>query len=613
MHRALDFLGALRRAEADGEMLRPFADDPEGFGAAIDHYPGELAALIAEGGATAAGTVADLHSDAFASAAAQRDGSIVVADARFADWLHDSDLIARILSELTDDPRVAAIADGRNGRPVAIAAARAASARRWPVAPEVAAAVEAGRASHVVLAFSPGDDSWAAAAKAYALTASEVRLLRALASEGELRAASGRVGIAYETGRKLVASAMRKTGASRQSDLVRYALSVAAGDITPPAHTEALFAELFGLRVREARLAREVANGATRNAAAARVGVSSAGTKAALKAVYAACGVSSAVDLSRIVAEVDALAGLADACDVVFHLPGRPSGDPLRFVPRPTGGRIAVSDHGPADGMPVIVFHTTTGGRAQSPRLLAALREPGIRAIVVERPGYGLTDSVGTDIWAAAARDVAAVLDALDIPRALILSRGGAQPAVVTASQLGTRIAGGILLGPDPPVELDRARSGMMGRTKGWVYDTPAMLEPLAAILSRRTSSDQIARMMRESVRGSAIDQAVCDDPAEMAALVRGGRQSALGMRGFVMEHAAQGARLPLPVLADGTNWTVMSGAQDPLYFAEDARDYWLGRLPGCAFVIEPDGGRFLHATHSAQIVRRLQSLWVQS
>jgi len=611
MRAARDFLNALRRAEAAGEMLRPFADDPDGFGAAIDHYPDELATLIAAGGARAMGSVADLHADAFASAAARRDGTIVVAEPRFERWLQDADLIGRILNDLDDEPRVAVLSDERSGRPVAVAAARAAAARRWPVAAEIVAAVDDGRATHVVMAFSPGDDSWAAAARAYNLAASEVRLLRALSRQGGLRAASAALGIAYETARKQVASAMRKTGAARQSDLVRYALSIAAGAVSAPPHTNALFADLFGLTLREARLAREVAQGATREMASARIGVSGARTKAALKSVYGACGVSTAVDLARIVAEVDALAGLADACDVVFHFPGRAPTDPLRFVPRAAGrGRIAIADHGPVDGVPVLVFHTTTGGRAQSPALLRSMRAAGLRAIVVERPGYGLTDAVEGDIRTAAADDVTAVLDALGLSRVLILSRGGAQSATVTAARLGRRIVGGVLLGPDPPVELDRSRDGMMGRAKAWVYDTPAMLEPLAAILSRRTSSAQIARMLRESVAGSVADEAVCDDPAELASLVRGGRQSALGMRGFVMEHAAMGARIPLPTLVCGANWTVFAGGCDPLFIAGDAAEYWQERLPGCAFEILSDGGRFLQATHSTKIAARLRAHW---
>lgn len=605
---ALDFLSSLKQAERSSAMLMPFVDDPDGFGAAIDEHPGALADIIARSAETAPATVADFRTDAFACAGALADGSVVVADQRFADWLRNPDNLGPIIGKLATCAQVTTITYDTSGRPVAVAAATARNGQLWPISPVVQHAIDRGRATHVVLALSPGNDCWQAAARACGLSRSELRLLQQLSVDGELRVACAGIGIAYETGRKLVASLLRKTGSARQADLIRFALTVAAGAITPPRFADATFADLFGLRLRQAQLARAIATGSMRKDAASRIGVSGARAKADLKACFAACGVTSVVDLSRIMAEVDALSALAEACDVTFEVPGNASSDPLRLIPRAAGGgRIAFSDHGPSQGRPVLIFHTTTGGRAQSPTMLAALRRSGFRAIVIERPGYGLTDFVEGDIWEAAARDVEHVLDTLKIDRAAILSRGGAQPAVFTAAALGSRICGGVLLGPDPPVELDSARSGMMGRAKGWFYDTPAMLAPFAAILSRRTSAEQIARLMRASVRGSAVDEAICDDPAELEALVRGGRQSAFGMQGFVAEHAALGSRRPLPPIADGSRWSVLFGAQDPLFCAADAEHYWRAQITGCAFDALAGAGRFLNVSHADQICAALK------
>ena len=605
---SLNFLSSLKRAERSSAMLMPFVDDPDGFGAAIDEHPSVLADIIARGGQAAMATVADFHTDAFACAGALPDGTVVVADQRFADWLRNPDNLGPIIGKLATCPQVTTITYDNCGRPVAVAAATALKGQLWPISPVVQQAIDRGLATHVVLALSPGSDCWQVAARACDLSPSELKLLQRLSVEGDLRTSCAAIGIAYETGRKLVASLLRKTGSARQADLIRFALTVAAGAITPPRFADATFADLFGLRLRQAELARAIATGSVRKAAADRVGVSGARAKADLKACFAACGVTSVVDLSRIMAEVDALTALAEACDVTFQVPGKASCDPLRLIPRATGGgRIAVSDHGPSGGRPVLIFHTTTGGRAQSPKMLAALCQSGFRAIVIERPGYGLTDFVDGDIWHAAARDVEHVLNNLKIDHAAILARGGAQPAVFTAALLGQRIAGGVLLGPDPPVELDSARSGMMGRAKGWVYDTPAMLAPLAAVLSRRTSAEQIARLMRASVRGSAIDEAICDDPAEMDALVRGGRQSAFGMYGFVAEHAALGSRRPLPEIGNGSRWSVLFGAQDPLFCAADGQHYWRSQIKGCMFEEVAGAGRFLHASHAPDVCAALE------
>lgn len=607
MDRAQRFLDSLRMADARDEALAPFADDIEGYDAASEADPEAIEAFIREAGGRGTGTVAELDRLAFASAAANSEGQIIVADEQFSRWLTSADLTDRIVGGAPGErPRVMVVASSFSGRPVAVASARGISTRNWPLDASVVQALATGQASHALLAFTPRVDSWATVAEAFALTKSEVRLLATLARTGDLREASVSLAIAYETGRKLISSVMRKTGSTRQTELVRLALQTAAGSVMPPVGAEAIFADLFGLSLRRAKVARLVANGETRDEAAMIVGISSASVKADLKAVYLACDVATAVDLSRLVAEVDALAGLAEACDIELHS-GEARDEPLRLLRRQSRpGRIAFADHGPVGAYPVLIFHTSTGGRTQSPRLLAGLLAHGYRPIVIERPGYGLTDMPGGHIWDLASADVREVIDELGIVHAAILSRGGAQAAIVTASTLSDRITGVVLLGPDPPVHLDRSRRGMMGRTKAMIYNRPRMLDAVSLLLSQRTSSDSIMRMMRSSVHGSAIDLLVCDDPHEMAALIRGGRQSAQGRVGFVAEHSALSRGDVLPVVEGAGHWTVLFGANDPLYRPEDAESYWRAQLPGCRFEAVEQGGRFLHATHLSTVIKAL-------
>ena len=607
MDKATCFLDSLRRAESRDEVLYPFADDIEGYEAASEYDPAAVEAFICEAGARGSGTVAELDRHAFASAAADAEGQIVLADKRFASWLTNSDLTDRIVGQASGArPCVMVVASSVSGRPVAVASARGVATRNWPLDADVARALAAGQASYALLAFTPRVDTWATVAETFALTPSEARLLAALARTGDLRFASASLDIAYETGRKLIASAMRKTGSMRQTELVRFALQLAAGSIVAPASADAIFAELFNLSLGRAKVARRVANGATRDQAAKALGISPARAKADLKSVYTACDVATAVDLSRLVAEVDALAGLAEACDIeLFGTEIRD--EPLRLLRRRDRlGRIAFADHGPVGGHPVLIFHTTTGGRAQSPHLLAELARHGYRAIAIERPGYGLTDMASEHCWAATASDAAEVLDELEINRAVILGRGGAQAAVATAAALFGRISGTVLIGPDPPVHLDQSHRGMMGRTKAMVYKSPKMLEALSVMLSQRTSSQAIERMMRSSVVGSDIDLAVCDDPKEMAALVRGGRQSAQGRVGFVAEHSALSRGDALPAIDTAYAWTILFGANDPLFRSGDAEVYWRTQLPGVRFDIVLGGGRFLHFTHTSLVIDAL-------
>jgi pimeloyl-ACP methyl ester carboxylesterase len=252
------------------------------------------------------------------------------------------------------------------------------------------------------------------------------------------------------------------------------------------------------------------------------------------------------------------------------------------------------------------MFHTAVGGRHHPRRLVAALQAAGWRPIGFDRPGFGLTDMVAGDPFAAAGADARDILDGLEIGRAAILARGGSTAAMASAAALGERIVGGILIGPEPPVDLDSRYDGMMGRGKALFFGSPALATAFARILSRRTSSAQISRMQRQSVAGSAIDEAVLDDPEMLADIVRASRQAAVGMKGFLAEMQAHGAGARPPALATATGWVVAAGSADPLYDFGAARDFWRVVLPGATQTIVPGGGRWLHLTHTDVIVAGL-------
>lgn len=576
-----------------------FADDVEGFSAAITETPDAFAEAIDLAVSRVEGSTAELIHGSFASAACDASGSILVADESFRGWLGGADPMASFVRPIRDgEPHLSMIAQDRSGRPVAIASGDTRAAASWPLADEVRAALASGKAGYALVAFRPDQAGWLRAARAHGFTRSEARLISALAREGELRAAASASGITYETARKIVASAMAKSGASRQTDLVREAMRIAAGDLRAPGNIDRLFADLFDLTMRQARVAHGIAAGGTRTDVAAALRMSEHAVKSDLKTVYVACGVESAVDLTRIVSEVDALAGLATACDIVFSV-GRADNEPLRLIPRSWApGRIAVADHGPDSGFPVVIIQANTMGRAISLPFIADLQAQRLRPIIFDRAGYGLTDYVEGDPYRSVTHDLEDVLDALECEQALLLSRGLAAGTVTAAAALPERIVGGVLLGPDPPVELDRNRSGMMGAARAIFYDRPWLSESVARLLSRRTSSEAIERLMRESVASSQVDLDALDRPEEMATIVRAGRQCALGMRGFLNEMLTQSGGGRAMPLADGSNWAIVHGRHDPLYQFEDSRAHWEAVLPGVRLVPLEDGGRYLHLTH---------------
>ena len=601
---AASFIDRLRRAP---EPVALFAEDPDGFGAALDSDPHALGAAFADAKGDDAGPPVALTSDGFASAACDRFGSITVAGPRFLDWFGGTDPFSAAVRDIHPDrPQVSLLADDRNGRPVALAAGTQAVAKNWPLDPVVRAALERG--GYALVAFRPGALSWARAQNAYGLTPAEIRLVEALAGNGDLQRAAHDCRIAYETARKFVASAMRKTGTAKQTELIRVTLSIAAGEVPDTHELGRLARDLFGLTGRQADLAILIARGASRDEAAQALGTSTHRAKADMKAVFQACGVASAVDLARIFGEINALKGLASACEVTID---GPAGDePLRLVPRRWAeGRIAVADHGPPRGKPVFVFHSTMTGRHHSRGMIKALRNAGYRPIMIERPGFGLTDAAGDDPVTSAANDIADVRAALGLAAVPAIARCTLASVIATLAQTMGDVSGGVMVWPDAPPRNDPNRKRMSDRARELFARHPALARGFCELLCRRTGSAIIERLWRSGAAGIASDLALMGDPDECADLIRSTRQAALGLTGF-MNEALLISHGPKPFsVPDPARWTILLGTGFERYDVTDAQAFWSDALPGATFDIVEDGVHFLHATHVNHVIAGLDRL----
>jgi pimeloyl-ACP methyl ester carboxylesterase len=113
-------------------------------------------------------------------------------------------------------------------------------------------------------------------------------------------------------------------------------------------------------------------------------------------------------------------------------------------VTLPDGRRLGYAAYGAEDDMPVLFFSGTPGSRLDL-RVGDAqrhAREAGARVIVVERPGYGLSDRQPQRTVADWADDVSALVDALGLDRFGVYGYSGGGPhALACAARLGDRVA----------------------------------------------------------------------------------------------------------------------------------------------------------------------------
>ncbi len=604
MSRAQRFLERFRSTGNDHNPLDMLHEDADGFGALLAEAPEALGEAMARDAGLAPAGPAFVNPRAYASAACDAEGDIVCADPAFAAWaapLHRgrAELGALRAGKASVSYLLEDVSGSQchGGKFIAVAAAPLAAARHWPLAPEVRRALETGAADYALVAHLPPTlqpRGLASAARLFGFTAREASMAEALVRGGDVREAARMEGIGYETGRDVIKAAMAKAGCHRQGEFVALCLQIESGEQPGGLAIEPVLRDIFGLTERQARIADTIARGLTREECAGRLGLSINIVKAELKAIFASCDLASLVQLTTLVAHIQAVAALAEATDIDLSVATR-GAEPLRLLPRrDRPGRIAFADHGPRDAIPMICLHTATTGRHLPPKVIAALQTHGLRPITLDRPGFGLTAMVEGDYLAHNALDILEILDALGLERACILARGGTMVLAYIAAHYPERLDRAVVLNPEPPPQRDGRLQGLHGHVKQLVYSRPGLVAPLAMHLSRRASARTVERLVLQVVGGSAADRETLADPDILSGYVRATQQSAMqGGAGF-LAIARSEPHDSVVSIADGSAITILCGQQDTMYAAADSVPYWQSIWPGSRAQVVAGAGRML-------------------
>jgi pimeloyl-ACP methyl ester carboxylesterase len=155
----------------------------------------------------------------------------------------------------------------------------------------------------------------------------------------------------------------------------------------------------------------------------------------------------------------------------------------------PSGRRLGYAEYGDPSGDVVLWFHGTPGGRRQFPFIARRAAEKlGLRVVLVERPGSGLSDAYRYDKVADWAADVAHVADALGAERAGIVGLSGGGPyalACAAVPPLASRVAAvGVLGGVVPSVGPDQAATGAIVLARRCAPLLSTLRRPLAMVVS---------------------------------------------------------------------------------------------------------------------------------
>jgi pimeloyl-ACP methyl ester carboxylesterase len=170
------------------------------------------------------------------------------------------------------------------------------------------------------------------------------------------------------------------------------------------------------------------------------------------------------------------------------HPPGVPRCEQPRAEGRfylPGDRRLGYAEYGDPSGPVVLWFHGTPGGRRQFP--LAGRRTAeklGIRVVMVERPGSGLSDPHRYIAVADWATDMAHVADALGAERLGVVGLSGGGPyalACAGAPDLASRVAAvAVLGGVTPTVGPEANASGAIELARRLAPALSGLRQPLA-------------------------------------------------------------------------------------------------------------------------------------
>jgi pimeloyl-ACP methyl ester carboxylesterase/DNA-binding CsgD family transcriptional regulator len=544
--------------------------------------------------------VAALVPDAAVSLAVLGPGDIVAhADARFTEAFPHAEGrsdVRHLAGKARRTGSALGLLEAAGGAATAAWAVTGARARLWARGAAARAAARPGAVLILVFAPTRSDELAAAAVAAFGLTPLEARLAEAFLFAPTLEIAAEQVGIGRETARDAMRRIMSKTGARRSREVVRRLTELMSAVRDQAPLTPELLTEAFGLTRSEAQVAVRLAAGATQREAAQALNLKAGTVRGYAKAALEKCGAARVKDLARVAAEAQALSRFHDVAEPVYVTGGPPAR--LRLMPREDGRRTAYLDYGPRSGRPALIFHGFLAGRSLPPALARALQARNLRPIVVQRPGFGLTSPAGRDYLEDAADDLAAVIAALGLGEVSLFARdGGTAAALAFACRHPETIRRATLLNPRSPQGLAAGQhSGPVARLTRVMLARPQAIAAFGEFVRKRTRSDLLERMLRETLRALPQDLAALDDPAVMAQLARDIQaQFAHTSAGYAAEHGVYAAGWTPPPVSGPAPWTIVHAAG---LSRTPPRDPWLD-LPQVRFTELAGAGVLAQFTHA--------------
>ncbi|MEM9668803.1 MAG: alpha/beta fold hydrolase [Pseudomonadota bacterium] len=359
----------------------------------------------------------------------------------------------------------------------------------------------------------------------------------------------------------------------------------------------AILQRMLGLTARQAEIAQMVSEGLSAAEIADNMGIRVYTVRDHIKAIYERTELNKQTDLAVLVGELNLMAGTLQEFENPCQALHRRM---TNFFLTEDGRRVCFSDCGDPNGRVVLKMHSSFGGRWVWEPTARQLNDYGIRLIIVERPGVGLTDPAIGDRQAAIMSDTISLLDHLgfDKVHGLATSGGNFDLARVIATH-PHRFSGATFVSPRA-FEIEPEHDG------GYIAQVAALPLEASALMMESLAASQTDDSWRMGVRmvlePNPVDLEFLKQDALMEMHVRQ-QKSAIskGYEGQLLEWRAYGQSIHPPRLPD-LPYAVVTGREDNLAHMADGVKDW-SDFAGVEPVVVEGAGHLIFLTHTLDVI----------
>lgn len=268
--------------------------------------------------------------------------------------------------------------------------------------------------------------------------------------------------------------------------------------------------------------------------------------------------------------------------------------------------QLGFACYGNPEDKPILFFHGAPGSRREHHPDLRILEQLGIRLIIPDRPGYGLSDPDPNRSMISWAKDISTLLDHLGIRPCPFLGYSGGGPyAMACAIQLPKRVTRLGLVSSLAPMDIPHITDGMNEQSLALFHlaqtDADAFTAQIQALV---TSGDVLFHIMAAGLPQN--DQVILNhEPVHAMYLADMNEAVASGIDGIVSDmllYPHPWGFTPAQILCPTLLWQGMADINVPPAMGQHLAE----EIPNCEPFFIPEQAHYLLFNHWSEILSEL-------